>query len=331
LHRALLGIEKLGATVSIETADVSDTKIMTALVKQLKHCYGNISGVIHAAGIVGEASFATLSESSEAFCQAQFRAKLVGSLALQTALLEAAVTPDFCILCSSLSPILGGLGFAAYAASNACMDTIVDHHNATHANRWIGINWEGWQFDEQAALGADITIGASVEEMSLTPQEGSDAFERILALVSTQNAPNHLVLSTANLGARIQKWVALDDVSDSASNSPQAAKALQARHPRPELLVPYVQPKGVLALEVAELWEDLLGIDGLGADDNFFEIGGNSLLLTQLLAQIRKAFRLDLSLSVLFDQPTILEMSNLIEDTRQSLREEREDREEGEI
>ena len=321
LHEALLAIEGTGATVIVETADVSDTGVMTALVKQLKHRYGNITGVIHAAGVVGEASFATLSESSEAFCGTQLRAKLTGSLALQSALLESAVTPDFCILCSSLSPILGGLGFAAYAASNASMDTIVDLHNAAHPNRWIGINWEGWGFDEMPSTAMPSTaIGTSVEEVSLTAQEGSDAFERILALVSTGNAPNHLVLSTANLAARIQKWVALDHA--------QEERPMQARHARPELLADYVKPEGEVDIKVAQLWENLLGIDGLGTNDNFFEIGGNSLLLTQLLAQIRKAFRLDLSLSMLFDQPTIFEMSRLIEDTCQTFR---DDREEGEI
>jgi acyl carrier protein len=57
----------------------------------------------------------------------------------------------------------------------------------------------------------------------------------------------------------------------------------------------------------------LLGIDAVSVTDNFFLLGGHSLLGTQLIGQIRSAFGVDLALRSLFDAPTIVELAEEIE------------------
>ena len=100
------------------------------------------------------------------------------------------------------------------------------------------------------------------------------------------------------------------------------------------------QPAHALALDGAALRQHPRRIDsgvtvchheGIGAQDSFFELGGNSLSLTQLLAQIRKCFQLELSLAALFERPTIADIALLIESSRALVQSPRLDgeREEG--
>ncbi len=61
------------------------------------------------------------------------------------------------------------------------------------------------------------------------------------------------------------------------------------------------------------IWSDLLGIETVGLEDNFFERGGHSLLATRLAARIRAAFEVDLPLKVLFEHPVLDDLAQRIE------------------
>lgn len=310
-------IAKLGVEVRIVAADVTDADAMATLLAVTERGWGPVNGVIHAAGLVGQASFATVAESTPEFCARQIGPKLGGARVLEQVLGDRPL--DFCLLCSSLSPILGGLGFAAYAAANAALDACAAAHNLTHPVRWLTVNWEGWRFDESPTTGLTgaAGAGAAVEELGLTAEEGAAAFERILAMPN----PERIALSTSDLGQRLRQWVQMEA-------APSVVPAA-ARHARPSLMGAYVAPTGATQQTIATLWEQLLGIDGVGAEDSFFELGGNSLLLTQLLAQIRKRFRVELSLAVLFERPTITAIAALVDAAIGTGQEE--DREEGEL
>jgi acyl carrier protein len=67
---------------------------------------------------------------------------------------------------------------------------------------------------------------------------------------------------------------------------------------------------------LAAIWMELLGIDAVGLGDNFFELGGHSLLATQVLARIQARLDVEVSLRVLFDNPTLAELAREIEQTR---------------
>jgi len=75
---------------------------------------------------------------------------------------------------------------------------------------------------------------------------------------------------------------------------------------------PFVAPRTDVERELAGMWASLLGWKNASIYDNFFESGGNSLLLTQLLLRIKSSFQIDLSLRELFEVPTIIEITELI-------------------
>jgi amino acid adenylation domain-containing protein len=89
--------------------------------------------------------------------------------------------------------------------------------------------------------------------------------------------------------------------------------ALPAPEPaRPNLESPFVAPRTPVDEELAEIWRGLLGIERIGIRDNFFELGGHSLLLTQLGSRIQQAFQVQVPLRILFDAPTITDLSAAI-------------------
>jgi amino acid adenylation domain-containing protein len=75
----------------------------------------------------------------------------------------------------------------------------------------------------------------------------------------------------------------------------------------------YIAPRSPVEQRLAELIAPLLHVDRVGANDNFFLLGGHSLLGTQLLTRISESFGVELSLLTIFDHPTLAGMSQEIE------------------
>lgn len=63
---------------------------------------------------------------------------------------------------------------------------------------------------------------------------------------------------------------------------------------------------------VAEAWQELLGVEEVGATDNYFELGGDSLLAIRLVARLRAVFRVDLAVASLMAAPTVAEQADVI-------------------
>lgn len=77
-----------------------------------------------------------------------------------------------------------------------------------------------------------------------------------------------------------------------------------------------VAPRTATERQVAEIWQDVLGSRGMSIHDDFFELGGNSLLVTKVIARVNQAYRIELSLLTMFESPTVAELASCIEAVR---------------
>jgi amino acid adenylation domain-containing protein len=75
----------------------------------------------------------------------------------------------------------------------------------------------------------------------------------------------------------------------------------------------YIAPKTPIEEQITEIWCDVLNCQKPSVDQDFFELGGDSLLATQVLARLRHNFSIELTLRTLFANPTITELGNMIE------------------
>jgi NADP-dependent 3-hydroxy acid dehydrogenase YdfG/acyl carrier protein len=300
-ERRLRALEALGAEVFVAAADIVDREALGAVVRQAEERFGRIDGVIHAAGHVG---LHTANATGAIECAAAFHARLHGARALAHVLRGRRL--DFVLVSSSLSPLLGGLGFTAYAASNFCLDAFVLRQRRTAATPWIGAAWDGWRFGDAPAMAID-------------PPEGKEVFRRILAL----GGPPQVAISVGDLDARLARWVrhagrpgGLDGAA--IIPAPAAAQAMTPLHARPDLASAYQAPRGELESTLAGLCQDLLGIERIGAHDSFFELGGHSLMATRLLTRIQETFGVTIALPELFTSPTVAELAKRIATQRRA-------------
>lgn len=74
-----------------------------------------------------------------------------------------------------------------------------------------------------------------------------------------------------------------------------------------------VEPRSPLEAELAQIWAEVLGLSRVGIQDNFFDLGGHSLLMTQLLTQVRQRFQVDLALRELYEAPTVAGLAAMTE------------------
>ncbi|MFD2169286.1 non-ribosomal peptide synthetase [Tumebacillus lipolyticus] len=75
----------------------------------------------------------------------------------------------------------------------------------------------------------------------------------------------------------------------------------------------YVAPSTPTEQKLAELWSKFLQVEQIGIHDNFFEIGGHSLLAMQMIAQVQSDFQISLEVRNLFDDPTLGGLAQMIE------------------
>src|SRR4029079_12101753 len=83
---------------------------------------------------------------------------------------------------------------------------------------------------------------------------------------------------------------------------------------KPALDDEFVPPRTTVEKLLAEIWCELLGVDEVGIHDNFFNLGGHSLIAIKVATRIREAFHQDINLDALCEAPTVAALAEMIEE-----------------
>jgi acyl carrier protein len=108
----------------------------------------------------------------------------------------------------------------------------------------------------------------------------------------------------------------LGHIATNLYGAEQILKSIEYRYhkQRPELSNEYIAPGNELERSITKIWQNILGIEKVGIQDNFFEIGGTSLKGIQIIAQLRRELNISIPVVKLFESPTISSMARMLGD-----------------
>ena len=306
--RMIRGIERIeaaGGEVMVRAADVCDLEQMKAVAREAYEKFGNIHGVIHAAGVSGSTPIGlkTPDEVDEVL-----RPKILGLAVLEQIFADRDL--DFLALFSSTSALWGRVGQVDYTAANAYLDSYAIRNWGKARWPTISINWDNWREVGMAINTLRVAPGQTKPRqlrIGLSTAQGVRAFGQALVARHPQ------VIARA---ARPQAQAQAGSPARTGATVPlaPAPKPKPKGYPRPALAQAYREPTTELEAALAALWTELLMIASIGVDDNFFELGGHSLLALQLLPRIRDKYEIALEPRELFANPTIAKLSVHIQD-----------------
>jgi len=305
-------IEAEGGQVIVAAADAADEAAMAAVLAAARDRFGPLHGVFHAAGVPGRGSLARRATAEEA--RHVFAPKIGGLHALCSLL--GGQTLDLVVLFSSINAAMPAPGVCDYASANAVLDAFVD--SAAKPAGWkqvVAIDWGAWR---EVGMAARLSMPEDLRAHwaahlagAISPADGIEALSRVIAsrrrrvVVETYDVlHSHARLRRPDPAPGAGPAVAPDAHADRVPAAPPAAPASAATS-RPALSTPYVAPASDVERRLAAIWEELLGVRGVGVNDDFFELGGHSLMFTRVLALIDEGFGTKLPLREVFDASTI--------------------------
>jgi amino acid adenylation domain-containing protein len=189
-------------------------------------------------------------------------------------------------------------------------------HEQRHRVRLPGYPFERSRFwIDLAPLDAPRAARPSGETETIsTALSGGDGFTRArdrapgrrLVLIEDDETARRIarLRELEALGAEVVVLTAAEAAALPTETPVPARSSFGGRHARPRLSNAYVAPESAAEIRIAAIFEELLGIAGVGAHDSFFDLGGHSLLATQVLARLRDRFGVELQLPEMFAEPT---------------------------
>ncbi|MFG2637990.1 SDR family NAD(P)-dependent oxidoreductase [Streptomyces sp. NPDC048362] len=174
-------LEQRGVTVHISRTDVTDRAGLSAALEAIRREMGPVTRIVHAAGVLDDATLANLSEEK---IRRVLAPKVLGTVLLTELIPEA----DDLVLFASVAGLMGSAGQSAYSAANAFLDAWA-HHLVHAGRRALSLDWGAWAGAGMAAESDRATQTNRSGLATLSPHDGSELFERVLTTSRRQLAP----------------------------------------------------------------------------------------------------------------------------------------------
>ena len=291
-------LEQCGGEILAIQRDVADEQQMRIALTQALERFGVLHGVIHAAGIAGGGLIDL--KTTEAV-ETEFSPKISGAIVLDQVLRNLSL--DFICFCSSLNALTGGVGQVGYCAANTTLDVLA-HAFSKRGMRVMSVNFDRWN-QVGMAVQAEARMKAlqmdAAEFDGMAASEAQDVFGRILhgwtspqVIVSVRDCTS---LVRQNSGATLSHVAGLT----------RNGNDTRSVHDRTEL-----RPDATIEEKVTLVWQQVLGVEQVGLQDDFFTLGGESLAALQILSRLQDIFGLEVSMKTFFERPTVAGLSEQI-------------------
>ncbi|MEV6925570.1 SDR family NAD(P)-dependent oxidoreductase [Dactylosporangium sp. NPDC051485] len=149
-------------------------------------------------------------------------------------------------------------------------------------------------------------LAAYVETVStaVPPSNPVRRFEPEWASYVAARLPDYMVPSV---------WVEIDRIPLTQTGKVDRLALPAAPTSRPDLNASFAIPRSATERRVAKVWQEVLGVDAVGLDDPFFDLGGSSLLAAQVVAGLQEEFGLSLATRKAYQHPTVRTLAGFID------------------
>ncbi len=296
---AIAAMERRGVRITVAEVDVSDSGVVQALMQTLAASSAPLRGVVHAAGVVEDATLARFNPEA---LRRVFAPKVRGAWNLHTS--TAKMPLDFFVCFSSAASLIGSAGQGQYAAANAFLDSLAVMRRSMGLCG-LSLNWGAWS---GGGMASDTAASAQARWTargvgSLPPEAGLE----ILGRAIDGSAANLGVLPIdwdtylpATYGARVPplfEELAARPAATTATAPAAALDTLSANEARARLAE--IVRAAVMAT---------LGLRSAAAIDprtSFFDLGLDSLTATELRHRLRSVLGYEINATVVFDYPSL--------------------------
>jgi acyl transferase domain-containing protein/acyl carrier protein len=295
-------LEKHGSKIAYIQADVSQNDKINNAIADAEVKLGNVNGVIHAAGLgdfAGMVLRRTKTDDDEIFKPKVFGTQVLNSI-FETKEL------DFFINCSSQNVSLANIGQVAYVAANNYLDAVAESGNINYPV--ISIEWDVLK---DAGMAVNALNHLTISEKENLFRDFIDSEEAIKVL----QAALYLKIPVQVISTRDLKYLMLkqkeikDEILNTAFNSESMTKV-----ERPDLSTNFVSPKTETEIKVKSLFEDLFGLQEVGIEDDFFELGGDSLKAMVIIRRISKEFNEEVSFKEFLEAKNVSGISKVLDE-----------------
>ena len=291
-------LRSLGATVeAVELKELS-AHSLSALLQRVQEKWQAIDVFIHAVDMHSQKPFGLIQALDEQELATYWNAQQTQLLELETALEKHEV--NLCMIMSSLFAQISGTGQVAHTVAALHLEAFAHQHNQRHDVPWMVVQWDSWKAENYTA---NSELSARTD-FSLSPEEGLQAFERLMKL-------DEMACVTIATNPPMTRRAQILQQKKNIASAPDATSE-DRLYERPNLSNPYLAPRNEYEQSVAQTWQKCLGIRQVGIHDNFFDLGGHSLLGAQLTLELQNTFKVKVDIALLFAHPTVAELSHAL-------------------
>jgi amino acid adenylation domain-containing protein len=176
---------------------------------------------------------------------------------------------------------------------------------------------------EPGEVEAMLTQHPSVQQVVVLAREDTPGDKRLVAYaVPDQDATPAVSELRSFLKSRLPEYmvpstfVLLDRLPLTPNGKIDHAALPVPEKKSPELERNYLSPRTPLEEALTKMWSNVLGIPRVGINDNFLELGGHSLMATQLICRVRDTFQVELPLDSFFNSATVANLAQIIENDK---------------
>ena len=303
-------IEAQGCCVTVLPCDVGSYEQVLRTVSEIKARYGKLDGILHAAGVLQEA---TVGKRSKSKAEETFRAKVLGTINLDRATRDFGL--DFIALFSSVAGFFGQAGFGDYAYANCFLDFYSENDAARRRQngdspRIVSISWPLWKEGGMVATrGRESELEKLLGAELLDTELGVDALQRALRAGSPwivvlpgkreniQRVKKSSGEKNRELADKRQEAISSDTVTsdDSKSDLPSMTSNRLATF------------EEAVKRNLIKWAAEILGLpaEAVEFEEQMMDYGFNSVGLTELANTVNKQYRLDVSPAAFFEYPTL--------------------------